>query len=281
MITSFANKKIKEVQNLNKKAGAREESGFFTVEGIRMFRELPADRIKDIFVSESFHASCGEELKKKIDSVPGELVSDEVFMHLSDTRTPQGILAVVKQYSYTTEEILKISASPAAGEEKTHSLFLMLETIQDPGNLGTMMRAGEGAGLSGMILNEKTADIYNPKVIRSTMGSIFRVPFAYTDNLVKIMGEMKKAGIRIFAADLKGAVEYEKEDYTGPSAFLIGNEASGLSEAAADLADVRVKIPMRGEVESLNAAVAASILLFEAARQRRRGSSEKPESPGK
>ena len=134
---------------------------------------------------------------------------------------------------------------------------------------GTILRAGEGAGVTGIILDRGSADIYSPKVIRSTMGSIYRVPFIYTDDLHQTIGEVKKQGIHLYAAHLKGKHNYEEENYTGPSGFLIGNEANGLTEETAALADAWVRIPMAGKVESLNAAVAASVLLFETARQRR------------
>ena len=118
-------------------------------------------------------------------------------------------------------------------------------------------------------MNRTTADIYNPKVIRSTMGSIYRVPFLYTDDLQETIRQVKKAGVRLFAAHLKGERSYDQEDYTGNTGFLIGNEANGLSAETADMADCYIKIPMLGKVESLNAAVAASILMYETARQRR------------
>ncbi len=146
---------------------------------------------------------------------------------------------------------------------------MVLETLQDPGNLGTILRAGEGAGVTGVIMNRETADIYNPKVIRSTMGSIYRVPFFYTDDLKGTVERIKAAGVRLYAAHLKGENNYDKADYTGSTGFMIGNEALGLKDETAALADSYVKIPMAGQVESLNAAVAASVLMFEAARQRR------------
>ena len=145
----------------------------------------------------------------------------------------------------------------------------MLETIQDPGNLGTIIRAGEGAGITGIVMNHDTADIYNPKVIRSTMGSIFRMPFVYADDLQDACLLMKNRGVRLFAAHLKGMNNYDQEDYTDNVGFLIGNEANGLTEETTSLADCLVKIPMEGKVESLNAAIAASVLMFETARQRR------------
>ena len=146
---------------------------------------------------------------------------------------------------------------------------MVLETLQDPGNLGTIVRACEGAGITGIVMNRDTADIYNPKVIRSTMGSICRVPFVYVDDLGAACRKMKEQGIRLFAAHLKGMNNYDQEDYTDNVGFLIGNEAGGLTDETAALADCYIRIPMEGQVESLNAAIAASVLIFEAARQRR------------
>ena len=185
-------------------------------------------------------------------------MSDTVFAHVSDTKTPQGILAVVRRMEYTAEDILG---------ETPH--VLVLENIQDPGNLGTILRAGEGAGVTGIVMDANTADIYNPKVIRSTMGSVLRMPFVYVENLHETLEELKKKKIRLFAAHLQGKHAYDQEDYTGPAAFLIGNEGNGLTEETAAMADTYIRIPMEGRVESLNAAVAASVLMFEAARQRR------------
>ncbi|MEG0370657.1 MAG: RNA methyltransferase, partial [Hungatella sp.] len=147
--------------------------------------------------------------------------------------------------------------------------LMVLETIQDPGNLGTIMRAGEGAGITGIIMDSTTVDLYNPKVIRSTMGSIYRVPFVYVENLIETLEVLKQKSIRFYAAHLKAVHNYDQEDYTGNIGFLIGNEAAGLSDEVAKLADRYITIPMAGQVESLNAAVAASVLMFEAARQRR------------
>lgn len=258
MISSSANGKVKQVMSLVKKARARREQGLFVVEGVKMYSELPADRIEAVFVSESFLRQ--PEHKKLLDGACFEAVTDEVMKAMSDTQTPQGILALVKQFHYTAEEIL-LRPGPAH--------LMILETIQDPGNLGTIIRAGEGAGITGVIMDCSTADIYNPKVIRSTMGSVYRVPFVYTDNLTDTLAILKQKKIRLIAAHLDGRNNYDQEDYTGDIGFLIGNEAGGLTAEIANLADVRVKIPMLGGVESLNAAVAASVLMFEAARQRR------------
>lgn len=258
MITSSANGKVKQVMNLTKKAKARKEAGLFVAEGLRMFRELPKDRIDSLYLSESFIKN--PENKKLIGALPYETVADDVFKTMSDTATPQGVLALVKQFSYTASDLL---------DQKGPALLMILDTIQDPGNLGTILRAGEGAGITGVIMNDTTADIYNPKVIRSTMGSVCRVPFIYTSDLPGALSELKKRRVRLYAAHLDGRNNYEKEDYTVDTGFLIGNEANGLSAETAAMADAYIKIPMFGKVESLNAAVAASVLMFEAARQRR------------
>ena len=224
-----------------------------------MFSELPRERLDRVYVSESFLRQQGERAEALLSGCRYETVTDEVMRAMSDTQTPQGILALCRQFSYQLSDIL--------GGSQMH--LAVLETIQDPGNLGTILRAGEGAGITGVIMNRTTADIYNPKVIRSTMGSIYRVPFLYTDDLQETIRQVKKAGVRLFAAHLKGERSYDQEDYTGNTGFLIGNEANGLSAETADMADCYIKIPMLGKVESLNAAVAASILMYETARQRR------------
>lgn len=258
MITSSANAKVKQVMNLAKKSKARREAGLFVAEGVRLFRELPKDRIEGVFVSKSFLKNPNNEAL--IGSGSYEMVADDVFKTMSDTATPQGILALVRQFHYGFEDVLK---GVGAG------FFLILDTIQDPGNLGTLLRAGEGAGITGVVMNDATADIYNPKVIRATMGSVCRVPFVYTGDLPKALVTLKQKGVRLYAAHLSGGNNYEKEDYTVSTGFLIGNEANGLEEGLEALADASVHIPMVGRVESLNVAVAASVLMFEAARQRR------------
>lgn len=265
MITSTGNNHVRSVSALVKKAKARKEQGLFIVEGAKMFSELPKEKLKETYVSESFLRQHGEKAEELLKGIRYEEVSDDVMKYMSDTQTPQGILAVAEQFYHTLEEVLK-----TGGEEGGKAAHLMiLETIQDPGNLGTILRAGEGAGVTGVVMNSATADIYNPKVIRSTMGSIYRVPFVYVDDLEKALVMIKSKGIRLYAAHLKGTGNYEDEDYRKDTGFLIGNEANGLAEETAAMADCYVKIPMAGKVESLNAAVAASVLMFEAARQRR------------
>ena len=174
--------------------------------------------------------------------------------------TPQGVLCVVEQMNYSLESVLANGKVPH---------LMVLDNLQDPGNLGTIVRTAEGAGVTGIIMSKETVDIYNPKVIRSTMGSIYRMPFYYADDLIAAIDEMKKRNISTYAAHLDGKHSYDEENYQKPCAFFIGNEGNGLRDEIADAADIYIRIPMCGQVESLNAAVAACVLMFEAARQRR------------
>ena len=153
--------------------------------------------------------------------------------------------------------------------EKEHPLFLVLEDLQDPGNMGTIFRTAEGAGVDGIFMSTNCVDIYNPKVIRSTMGSVYRVPFVYVEDLPAVLDSLKDYGITAYAAHLEGKNRYDQECYRKGTAFLIGNEGNGLREEVAERADIRIRIPMEGQVESLNAAIAAAVLMFEAGRQRR------------
>ena len=261
MINSTSNKQVKWVANLCAKAKARREEGLYVAEGLRMCRELAPDEAVELYVTESF--AVDTDNRSWLKNFRHELVTDAVMNAMADTKTPQGVLAVVKQKNCCLEDLIR--KTPSQGKK----LLMILENIQDPGNLGTILRAGEGAGITGVVMSRDTADIYNPKVIRSTMGSVLRVPFVYVEDVRQACRQMKEKGIRLFAAHLKGMNNYDKEEYTGDTGFLIGNEANGLTEETAALADCYIKIPMAGKVESLNAAVASSVLMFEAARQRR------------
>jgi TrmH family RNA methyltransferase len=296
LITSTANQKIKNISALLKKSKERRNQKAFVVEGSKMCFEAPLAQVQEIYVSESFLAQ--ETQRRQLEeylsggsqcsgdpqlaagaqrsgnsqhpggvqfasgaqvSVPVEIVSDSVFSAMSDTRTPQGILSVIRMPEYSVEQML----------DSEHTLLLILENIQDPGNLGTMLRTGEGAGITGVIVSGDTVDLYNPKTVRSTMGSIYRIPYLVAQDWEGTLRAVKDKGVTLYAAHLQGSVVYDEPDYTKASAFLIGNEGNGLTDATAALADARVRIPMAGQVESLNAAVSASLLTYECSRQRR------------
>ena len=276
IISSKDNKKIKYIRGLMEKGSIRKKNRQFVVEGIKLVDEaLKYGDVSEIVITESLYAEIvsgdlsdnallAENGKNVIKYVGNSrsiiVVLDAVFNSVSETITPQGVLAVVGMpcYRLLDEDYLDKIYSKT-GKIK----LLILEDTSDPGNLGTIMRTAEAAGVTGVIMTKGTVDIFNPKVVRSTMGSIFRLPFAYVEDLKEVIKELKKSGISFYAAHLKGEKSYKAIQYSDRSAILIGNEARGLSDEVADLADTYVIIPMQGKVESLNAAVAAALMMYE------------------
>lgn len=257
MITSVSNAQVKYCMQLAKKSRLRREKKEFIIEGIRMFEETPKNRIKKVYITEKIENTY----RDVISDYNYEVVSEAVFSQMADTKTPQGILAIVGMVDTPVKDIIKRGGDKA--------FLLAVEDLQDPGNLGTIIRTAEGAGVTGIIMSGNTVDIYNPKTIRSTMGAIYRMPFAYVEDFVGTIENMKQAGIEVYAAHLDGEKYYDGENYCKKTAFLIGNEGNGLSCEAAQAATKRIKIPMEGQLESLNAAVASAILMYEVNRQRR------------
>ena len=277
MITSKDNAQVKQVCAYQKKRKERDRDGVFVAEGERLVREVPAEALVSLYVSQSYRAAAAGEAAAFLarHEAVTQTVSDEVFRKMSDVESPQGLLAVVRQgvdaaaagEGGTSAERLVRQGSGSSAPS------LLLDSIQDSGNLGTIFRSAEAAGASFMRLSADCADAYSPKVVRATMGSIFRLPFAYAEDLAADIRSMRDTqGVKVYAAMLdETAAPYDSIDYTaGPVAFVIGNEAKGIRAECAAACDGRIFIPMEGKNESLNAAVAASVLLFEAARQRRR-----------
>lgn len=267
MISSTSNSKVKQVVAWQTKAKERKKDDIFIVEGVRMFEEAPYEWISQVYVSskclvnlQQEQTDRSKEVLRRLSETSYEEVTDEVFAKMSDTQTPQGILCVLRRPKYTLKDIL--------GADDKAPLIMILEDLQDPGNLGTILRTGEGAGISGVIMSKDTVDIFNPKVIRATMGSIYRMPFLYVEDLNSVLDTLHIEETQTYAAHLKGDVYYDSFDFTKPTAFLIGNEGNGLKKETADKAGSYLKIPMEGKVESLNAAIAASLLMYEAHRQR-------------
>ena len=255
MITSSSNAQVKNIIALNKKAKERREQDVFVAEGWKMFQEAPREWLKKVYVSES--GSKMHEIPS--DGTEYEVVDDRVFQSMCDTKTPQGVLSVIRMPHYTEEEVMDNGKTP---------LLMVLEDLQDPGNVGTIIRTAEGAGVTGIIMSRGTADIFNPKTIRSTMGSIYRMPFLIVDDAVGFVKGLKARKICTYAAHLHGVHSYREEDYTKGTAFLIGNEGNGLTDAMAEAAECLIRIPMEGKVESLNAAIASAVLMYEAHGQR-------------
>lgn len=276
IISSKDNKRIKYIRSLLEKGGIRKKNHSFVVEGIKLVDEaLEYGGVLDIIVSESLYEEIvsGDLTRNGLLSDNGKhiikqvklgtsltVVSDAVFKSVSETITPQGILAEVEmpKHRLLEENFLEIAY------EKTGKIkLLILEDTADPGNLGTIMRTAEAAGVTGVIMGKGTVDIFNPKVVRSTMGSIFRLPFVYVDDLKAVIRRLKRDGISFYATHLKGKESYRDIAYSDKAGILIGNEARGLSDEIVNLADTYVIIPMQGKVESLNAAVAAALMMYE------------------
>ena len=244
-ISSLANPRVRRVLQLQQKARTRKKENCFIIEGIRLFLDTPDDFLEEIYITADLLEREEARIREKITRHGCRIVTPEVMKKMSDTMTPQGVLCLASMPRYSMDDLL--TGCP---------LLLLLENIQDPGNLGTMFRTAEAAGVTGILMNKETVDLFNPKTVRSTMSAVFRAPFLVT-------------GLRIFAAHLAGQDNYDRADYTGPCGILIGNEGKGLTEEAAALATDLIRIPMHGRIESLNAAMAAGILMYEADRQRR------------
>jgi TrmH family RNA methyltransferase len=247
MITSENNAQLKNISALLKRSKERQQQGLYVVEGRKMFWEACGlGLVEKAYLSESFASESKE--------VPcdHEIVSDDVFNKIAETVTPQGVLALVKLPVGDVTDIIK----------KAKSLVL-LENLQDPGNLGTIVRTAEAAGIDAVILSKTSVDLYNPKVVRSTMGAVFRMPVFYTEDLIGLIKDLNDNGFNTIATHLAADRNYYEADYSGKTAVLIGNEGNGLSDEATELAKEKVIIPMSGKVESLNASVAAALMMYE------------------
>jgi len=261
-ITSSQNKYIKQTICLKTKK-EREKTKLFIAEGERLTSEISNNwEIEYIVLSKSYLNTLTEShfekelFKRKIFSI-----SDELFLKVSDTINPQGILAVCRQKKYNQENIENIL-------NKENPFFILLEKIQDPGNLGTLIRTADAANVDAIFLSKGCVDLYNSKTIRASMGSIFHLPIIVNSDFDILFNSLKNKKITIFAAHLKGTKLLYDVDLKKSCAILIGNEANGLSNEAAEKANFFVKIPMPGKAESVNAAIAGSIFIYEALRQR-------------
>ncbi|RJP49154.1 MAG: RNA methyltransferase [Anaerolineaceae bacterium] len=255
MITSNQNAKVKLVRALLGRGKERRETGAFVVEGVRLFEEAVKSGW-EIRVA-LFDDSLNERGKSQVESLrlrgaDAEEVSPSVMKSLSETEAPQGVVVVVKFTS------LPIPKSP--------NFILVPDQIRDPGNLGTLLRSAAAAGVQAVLLPPETTDAFAPKIVRAGMGAHFRVPI-HAMGWDEISQVIKFEGLKVFIADMDGASCWDT-DLRQPVALVIGSEAEGASESARRLADSRISIPMPGEVESLNAGVAGSVLMFEAVRQR-------------
>ena len=255
VITSKDNEIVKHIRKLRDKKW-RDETGEFLIEGAKMIEEAVREKakIKMIIVCEELNQNpIPKDVLYKVAKEKIIYVNDKVFKILTDVNTPQGILAVIEK---NIEKEIDFSKD----------LFLILDNIQDPGNMGTILRTADSVNLKQIIVPKGNADCYNPKVVRSTMGAIFRVNVIEVDDLKSAIKEMKKHKIQILATDLETDISIYDVDYK-KSAIVIGNEGNGVSKEILEFADKRIKIPMPGKTESLNAAVATGIILYQAIRK--------------
>lgn len=257
LIESLKNPKIKQTIALKEKK-ERDKTGLFVLEGERLVSEIPEDlKVEYYILSETCYnkGSYINLLKRNHDVL---ILNDNLFKKVSDTVSPQGILAVCRQYCYDFDFVF----------DKKSSFILMLENISDPGNMGTIIRTADAFGADMVLLNKGCVDLYNNKVIRATMGSIFHIPVIRNADFDEIFYKLKDKGISTIAAHLEAKKEPFNIDLKKNCAILIGNEANGLSVNTSKRADILVKIPMKGQAESINASIAGSILMYEVLRQR-------------
>lgn len=259
MIDNPRSPRVRAVAKLAKRS-ARAETGLFLVEGPQAVAEALGFRpetLVDLFLSPvAFDRYAGLIEQAQAAGVSAETVSEHVLDTMSDTVTPQGVIAVCRQSAVPLAELL-------AGSPR---LLAILEEVRDPGNAGTIIRAADAAGADGVILTGHSVDAFNPKVVRSTTGSIFHLPVVQGIELPAALDAVRTAGLRILAADIKGDdLPDVRSELAQPTAWLFGNEAHGLSDESLQLADRIVKVPIYGHAESMNLATAASVCLYESA----------------
>lgn len=262
MLTSTQNPTVKRFNSLRQKK-TRKSSGKFLIEGIHLVSEaMRAGLVERVIYSESVLRTFeGKDLVGRIISsaIPSEEANEKVIRYLSEVETPQGIIASVKP------------KNPDIGSlfEAADPLIVVACAVQDPGNLGTMIRTADAAGCSGIILSAGTVDPYNDKVIRASSGSIFHLNIVKIDDIIELASALKRRGVRIISTYVGAEKDYFSVDLGGPVAVMIGSESKGLPPDVERLSDESVSIPMVGGAESLNAAVSCAVILYEALRQRR------------
>jgi len=258
IITSKDNEIIKNIRKLKEKK-YRDQQNEYIVESVKMIKEaiLEEAKVKLIVVCEENvnSGAIDKKLLYEIAKYECIYVSKKVFDLISDVQTPQGMLAVIEKEN--SEDKI----------DYTEDVIVVLDGIQDPGNLGTILRTIDSVGLKQVIVSKETADSYNPKVVRSTMGAIFRVKVIESNNILETLKNIKKHKYKIMATSLETSHSIYDVDYN-KKVIVIGNEANGVSKEILDYADEKIKIPMLGKTESLNASVATGVILYEYVRKK-------------
>lgn len=257
-LTGLQNPVVKAAAELKQKK-YRTQNGLYLAEGLRTAEEAVAYKA----VETLFYVATDDDRTMRLledaamQNIKLVCVNENVMKKIADTETPQGIIAVCKMRQPKLENLL------ASGK-----MLLVLDRVGDPGNIGTMLRTADAAGIGGLVLLKGCADIYAPKTVRSSMGSLFHIPVLSGVSEQEFVSSAKKAGYDLLVTCLDGADNLYKADLSGRIAFVMGNEAGGVSETLLEKADKRVYIPMAGRAESLNVAMAAGIVMFEALRRK-------------
>ena len=255
IITSKDNKLIKSIRKLMSSSKARKEQECFVAEGLRLCMDAVMSQAKILYFLYTNQASQKNPVKIKEISDASEksfIVSEDVYEKLTDTKTPQGFLCVIK-----------IDKNSCTDITESGKKYLGLEKIQDPSNMGTVLRTAEALGIDGVIMSSDCCDIYSPKVIRGSMGAVFRLPFMISDDITKTIIECRKKNILCYASTPKNAENIKNTDFSKGGIIFIGNEGNGLSEKVIKSCDKKIMISMKGRAESLNASAAAAILMYE------------------
>jgi len=262
-ITSLQNPRVKAWTQLLEKKG-RDKQGQFIIEGVHLVQEaLGSDAEVEtvVYAAERQHELPAGMLEQAADAgIECVAVSGQVLVKCTDTLTPQAVFAVLRKLRWEPSDLLD-----EAGREP--GLVVVIDGMQDPGNLGTMIRSADAVGATGVLLGKGTVDLYNPKTVRSTMGSMFHLPVAHGD-LQTVLPQAAAQGIAVITTSLQGESDCYGFDFRQPVWFVIGNEGQGVSPEVSALTTEHIRIPMRGRAESLNAAMAGTVVLFEAMRQR-------------
>lgn len=270
-ITSAENQIYKSAALLKQKK-YRDEQGKYLIEGPNLIREAlhNGGEIEMLLFREDFDAEnfCSENYHPAHKGAEPAVMTSGLFRKLSDTETPQGIMAVVKKRIYSEEEFFSPESLRSCGGRAASNL-IVLDRLQDPGNIGTILRTADAAGYLGAILLKGTADIYSPKIVRAAAGSLFRLPVFMAETPGQVIRLLKKHGKNIICTSPNCSIYYYDADLKEHAAVIIGNEGNGACEEFLEGSDLLIKIPMEGSIESLNAAVSAGIFMYESVRQNR------------
>ncbi len=283
LITSTKNPKIKQLLELQQKSAERRRTGLFVVEGQRELEHCLAAgyEVESVFVNEELRIKNeelrikNEELRMKNEGLEADggaspsyfTLAPHVYERIAYRGSTEGVVAIIKSPERGASSLQQILKGSANDDGLENALFIILESVEKPGNLGAVLRSADAAGATAVIVCDPLTDLYNPNLIRASIGACFTVPtVACTSE--ECIALLKQNNVRILTAQLQDSELYYDTDMTGPTAIVMGTESTGLTEQWRQAADAHIRIPMLGRLDSLNVSVSAAILLFEAVRQR-------------